>query len=54
MPELPLPPFSNRKKRYDDVVNQLTNLMMKDGRLSAAQRVRLHQHSKHNALRLAL
>ena len=40
LPELPLPPFSNRKERYP-VVDQVTNLMMKHGRLSAAQRVRL-------------
>lgn len=39
LPELPLPPFSNRKERYDPVVDQVTNLMMKHGRLSAAQRV---------------
>lgn len=39
LPELPLPPFSNRKERYDPIVDQVTNLMMKHGRLSAAQRV---------------
>lgn len=39
LPELPLAPFSNRKERYDPIVDQVTNLMMKHGRLSAAQRV---------------
>jgi len=39
LPELPLPPFSNRKERYDPVVDQVTNLIMKDGKLSVAQRV---------------
>lgn len=41
LPELPLPPFSNRKERYDTVVDQVTNLIMKDGKLSVAQRVSL-------------
>ena len=44
LPELPLAPFSNRKERYDPIVDQVTNLIMKHGRLSAAQRV--------NAIRL--
>lgn len=48
LPELPLPPFSNRKERYDPIVDQVTNLMMKHGRLSAAQRVGhgLHFHKE--------
>ncbi len=39
LPELPLAPFSNRKERYEPIVEQVTNLMMKHGRKSAAQRV---------------
>lgn len=39
LPELPLPPTSNLHYRYDPVVNQVTNLLMKHGKLSAAQRV---------------
>ncbi|TVY19903.1 Mitochondrial 37S ribosomal protein S7 [Lachnellula arida] len=38
LPELPLPPTSNLHYRYDPVVNQVTNLLMKHGKLSAAQR----------------
>jgi small subunit ribosomal protein S7 len=40
IPELPLPSNSNLKHRYDPVVSQVTNLLMKDGKLSVAQRVR--------------
>lgn len=39
LPSLPLPPYSNVKHRYDPVVKQITNLMMKHGKLSVAQRV---------------
>ncbi len=39
LPELPLKPLSNRKERYDPVVNQVTKLIMEHGKLSAAQRV---------------
>lgn len=39
LPELPLPSTSNLKHRYDPVVEQVTNLMMKDGKKSVAQRV---------------
>jgi small subunit ribosomal protein S7 len=39
LPELPLPPNANFKYRYDPVVAQVTNLLMKDGKLSVAQRV---------------
>jgi len=39
LPELPLPPNANLKYRYDPVVAQVTNLLMKDGKLSVAQRV---------------
>jgi small subunit ribosomal protein S7 len=39
LPELPLSPTSNLKYRYDPVVSQVTNLLMKDGKLSVAQRV---------------
>lgn len=39
LPALPLPPNSNLKHRYDPIVKQFTNLMMRDGKLSKAQRV---------------
>ena len=39
LPELPLPKNANFKYRYDPVVAQVTNLLMKDGKLSVAQRV---------------
>jgi hypothetical protein len=39
LPELPLPPTSNLHHRYDPVVDQVTNLLMKHGKLSVAQRV---------------
>ncbi|KAL2075623.1 hypothetical protein VTL71DRAFT_566 [Oculimacula yallundae] len=38
LPELPLPSNGNLKYRYDPVVTQVTSLLMKDGKLSAAQR----------------
>jgi small subunit ribosomal protein S7 len=40
LPSLPLPSDSHLKYRYDPVVSQVTNLLMKDGKLSRAQRVR--------------
>ncbi len=40
LPKLPLPPQAHLKRRYDPVVDQITKLMMKDGKLSVAQRVR--------------
>jgi small subunit ribosomal protein S7 len=39
LPELPLPKNANFKYRYDPIVDQITNLLMKDGKLSVAQRV---------------
>ncbi|MCJ1300210.1 hypothetical protein MMC08_003005 [Hypocenomyce scalaris] len=38
LPELPLPSNAHIKHRYDPVVHQVTNLLMKDGKLSVAQR----------------
>jgi small subunit ribosomal protein S7 len=38
LPELPLPPNMIKKTRYDPVVEQLTNLMMRDGNKATAQR----------------
>ncbi|KAL2266076.1 hypothetical protein VTJ83DRAFT_5428 [Remersonia thermophila] len=38
LPELPLPSQKNSKYRYDGVVEQLTRLIMKDGKLAKAQR----------------
>ena len=40
LPELPLQSNLNMKHRYDPVVHQVTNLLMRDGKLSVAQRVR--------------
>ncbi|KAK3349927.1 ribosomal protein S7 domain-containing protein [Lasiosphaeria hispida] len=38
MPDLPLPRDLNHKHRYDPVVVQITKLLMRDGKLSKAQR----------------
>ncbi|KAI9783219.1 MAG: hypothetical protein M1839_004059 [Geoglossum umbratile] len=38
LPELPLASDANLKYRYDPVVQLVTNLMMRDGKLSVAQR----------------
>ncbi|OLN85120.1 37S ribosomal protein S7, mitochondrial [Colletotrichum chlorophyti] len=38
MPTLPLPPHSHLKERYHPVLDQLTNLMMRDGKKAQAQR----------------
>jgi small subunit ribosomal protein S7 len=40
LPKLPLPPQSHLKERYHPVVHQMTNLLMRHGKLGAAQRVR--------------
>lgn len=40
LPELPLPSTSHLKHRYDPIIHQVTNLLMQDGKLSKAQRVR--------------
>lgn len=40
LPELPLPSKSHLKHRYDPIVEQVTNLLMQDGKKSIAQRVR--------------
>lgn len=39
LPALPLPQGSNYKRRYDPVVDQFTNLLMRHGQKSVAQRV---------------
>lgn len=39
IPELPLASNLNLKRRYDPVVNQVTNLIMRHGKKSVAQRV---------------
>ena len=39
LPNLPLPSTSNLKHRYDPVVEQVTKLIMRHGKLSVAQRV---------------
>lgn len=41
LPELPLPKDANMKYRYDPLVAQVTNLLMKHGKLGVAQRVGL-------------
>ena len=40
LPDLPLPSETTLKNRYDPVVVQVTKLIMRDGKLSKAQRVR--------------
>jgi len=40
VPELPLPSQKHNKHRYDAVVSQITRLLMRDGKLAKAQRVR--------------
>ena len=40
LPELPLPSNLHIKHRYDPVIEQVTNLIMRSGKLSQAQRVR--------------
>lgn len=40
LPTLPLPSELHHKYRYSEVVNHATKLLMKDGKLSKAQRVR--------------
>lgn len=40
LPSLPLPKDAVRKHRYDPMIKQFANLMMRDGKLSKAQRVR--------------
>lgn len=39
LPNLPIPSDYNLKHRYDPVISQVTNLLMKDGKKSVAQRV---------------
>jgi small subunit ribosomal protein S7 len=39
LPELPIPSNMRAKHRYDPVVEQMTRLIMRDGKLSKAQRV---------------
>lgn len=40
MPSLPLPKDGHVKRRYDPVVEQVTNLLMRHGKKSVAQSVR--------------
>jgi small subunit ribosomal protein S7 len=40
MPTLPLPKDGHVQRRYDPVVEQVTNLLMRHGKKSVAQRVR--------------
>lgn len=39
LPELPLPPGSHLKHRYEPIVDQFTNLLMVDGKKATARRV---------------
>lgn len=43
MPTLPLPKDGHVKHRYDPIVEQVTNLLMRHGKKSRAQRVRKAQ-----------
>ncbi|EMC98044.1 hypothetical protein BAUCODRAFT_67254 [Baudoinia panamericana UAMH 10762] len=38
LPSLPLPPTARKDERYDPIVTQLTNLLMRDGKKATAQR----------------
>lgn len=38
LPELPLPPTAHKEYRHDPIVTQLTNLLMRDGKKSVAER----------------
>lgn len=40
LPDLPIPSKMHMKHRYDPVIVQMTKLLMQDGKLSKAQRVR--------------
>ena len=42
LPTLPIPSTNNLKHRYDPLITQVTNLLMKDGKKSVAQRVSLN------------
>jgi len=53
IPELPLASNLNLKRRYDPVVNQVTNLIMKHGKKSVAQRVRPSGFTFHFCGRIA-
>lgn len=39
LPELPIPSEKHRKHRYSEVIEQVTRLLMRDGKLAKAQRV---------------
>lgn len=39
IPQIPIPSGFNLKRRYEPIVEQVTKLMMRDGKLSIAQRV---------------
>jgi small subunit ribosomal protein S7 len=39
LPLLPIPARSQMKNRYEPIVTQITNLLMRDGKKSVAQRV---------------
>ena len=44
MPSLPLPKDGHVKHRHDPVVDQVTNLIMRHGKKSVAERVGQHSH----------
>jgi len=44
LPVLPIPKDAHVKHRYDPLVEQVTNLLMRHGKKSAAQRVRRDFH----------
>jgi hypothetical protein len=43
-PTMPLPKTENVKRRYDPLVEQFTKLLMRDGKLSLAQNVRIPKY----------
>lgn len=47
LPALPIPSDAHHRYRYDPVVKQVTNLLMRHGELSKAQRVRTSQSTSY-------
>ena len=39
LPNIPIPRDMNMKRRYEPVLDQVTKLLMRDGKLAKAQRV---------------
>ena len=50
MPSLPLPKDGHVKHRHDPVVDQVTNLIMRHGKKSVAERVGQHFHIRNQEI----